>query len=154
MNDTLAMARVWLQAHLDEGVTCPCCGQHAQRYRWSLYSTAIRALLLYRRLGGPSFEWVHTNELKELGHKGQGDANRLAAWALAESQGRREDGGKSGYWRVKPLGQEFIEGRKIPKYVFIYDGKVERFDTSTWVTIYDRMGHDFNWRDHMRGEGD
>src|SRR5262252_6834423 len=52
-----------------EGVICPLCRQHAQVYKWSLYSTAAHALILLLKLGGRD-KPIHTKEIKKLGHTG------------------------------------------------------------------------------------
>jgi len=143
---TLAEARDWVLDQLDDGITCPCCGQHAQRYRWTLYRSAIDLLLNFYRVGGVT-RFVESREVKG---KTQGSASHLAFWDLVEEENkRRPDGGKSGWWRVTPFGESFIlDGASIRKYAYVYNREVERFD-GPYVTISDRLGYPFNWRDHM-----
>lgn len=82
----LGEARDILRGLVEDGHTCPLCTQHAQVYRWSLYSTAAHALILFYREGG-------TTE-------------------------PRDDGGRSGYWRVTGRGAAFVRNEiDIPKYV-------------------------------------
>ena len=133
------------------GAICPTCSQHAQVYRWSLYSTAIRALTLFHTIGGTA-DFVHSNRLKELGHKGQGDAARLRLWGLVEREVEaRADGGRSGYWRVTKLGEDFLRGRaKLPKYVYVYDGRLLRTEGPD-VGIQDVLGISFDYAVMMQG---
>jgi hypothetical protein len=146
---SLAQARAELMDELDEGTTCPCCGQHAQRYRWSLYSTACWMLIRLYEAGGVT-EFVESKRVKRPGDGGS--ASHLWLWGLVEHEpDRRPDGGKSGWWRVTAAGERFIRGGSIPKYAYVYNGVVERHDGQL-VTISDRLGHPFDWNDHMRGQ--
>ena len=145
----LGVAQDWLRDRIDDGASCPCCTQHAQVYRWSLYSTAARLLVKMYRVGGTE-SFVETRELKG---KGQGDASRLRLWGLAEQEKeRRPDGGRSGWWRVTARGEMFILGRlDIAKYVYVYDGRLLRTDPSKLVSISDVLREPFNWTEHMNG---
>jgi hypothetical protein len=131
------------------GAVCPTCTQHAQVYRWSLYSTAVQALILFQRLGGTT-DFTHSNELKDYGYKGQGDAARLRMWGLVERQSdQREDGGRSGYWRVTSLGERFVLGQvRVPKYAWVYNGRVLRMDGEP-VGVREALGNRFNYDDMM-----
>lgn len=142
-------AKAWLRERVYDGERCPCCTQHVQAYRWSLYATAIRALALYYRLGDTT-GFVHSSEIKALGHRGQGDAARLRLWGLVENdERRREDGGRSGNWRVTELGGAFLRGEaSIRKYAKVYDGRCLGFEGEP-VTVYDVAGVAFNFRELM-----
>lgn len=152
-NSTVEEAKAWLRTRLEDGDHCPVCTQHAQVYRWSLYSTAVRALIGFYRLGG-TVRFSHVNELKAMGLKGQGDASRLKHWGLAEEEKiRRPDGGRAGYWRVTDLGESFLQGRAtIPKYVYVYDGKVLDTDGDP-VTARQCLGNKFDLDILMHPEG-
>lgn len=141
---TVARAREWLREQLEEGAQCPCCEQHAQEYRWSLYATAARLLVAIYRAGGTE-EFVETKKHKGIG---QGDASRLRLWGLAEQEKeRRADGGRSGWWRVTELGEAFILGAAtIPKYAYVYDGRLLRTEGDP-TTIRDVLGVEFNYDD-------
>lgn len=147
---TLGQARAALRELVDEGHICPCCRQLAKVYRWSLYSTAAHALLLFYRLGAAT-EYVHSSRLKEHGHKGQGDASRLRLWGLVErDERRREDGGRSGYWRLTDKGLAFAKAETaIPKYVYVYDGRLLKSGGDP-VTIRDVLGKNFDYDEIMQ----
>lgn len=134
------------------GAICPTCTQHSQVYRWSLYSTAAQALILFYRIGGIN-DFVHSNQLKDHGYRGQGDAARLRMWELVEREAEaRDDGGRSGYWRVTPHGERFVRGTgTIHRYAFIYAGRVLHFDGDQ-VTIHDALGKRFSY-DEIMGWG-
>src|SRR5262245_920561 len=107
--------------YLPNGPTCPICTQHAQVYRWSHYSTAAHALILFLKLGAASHP-VHTRQLKDHGHRGQGDISRLRFWGLAEEERmRREDGGRAGFWHITRKGEAFARNEiTIPKDIHAY----------------------------------
>lgn len=144
---TLADARRYLRRYLAEGVKCPCCEQHAQVYRWSLYATAARLLIRLYREGGTG-TYVETKRHKGIG---QGDASRLRLWELAEREKeRRPDGGRSGWWRVTDLGEAFVLGRAtIPKYAYVYDGEVIRTEGEP-TSISDVLGEAFRYDENVQ----
>jgi hypothetical protein len=138
---------------------CPCCSQAAQLHRWSIYGTAAVALILLYRTGDTS-RFVHTNEIKgqwfrDRIYAGQGDCSRLRHWGLVEREkDLRPDGGKSGNWRVTPLGAAFVLGEAtVPKYILIYDNELKGME-GEHVSISDAIGVPFNYREHMDGGGD
>jgi hypothetical protein len=150
---TLGKAKEWLREKAEAGgERCPCCTQRAQVYRWSLYSTAVRALILFYRIGGTE-EFTHSRVLKEHGHTGQGDASRLRYWGLLEEEpARKPDGGRSGFWRVTELGGQFVTGAvTAPKYAYVYDARVLRFDGDR-VSVQDALGKNFDYREMMEGQ--
>lgn len=146
---TLREAKEYLDAHIEAGVKCPCCGQFAKIYRWSLYSTAVKALILYYRIGRTR-RFVHSNRLKDHNYKGQGDASRLQNWGLVEGEKTlRPDGGRSGYWRVTDLGERFLKGAaSIPKYIYVFDGQVIDYSPEA-VMLADVVGNRFNYDQMM-----
>lgn len=148
---TLREAQDWLRQNIDDGAICPCCTKFAKVYRWSLYGTAAQALILFHRLGGTE-SFIHSRDLKRLGYTGQGDASRLKYWDLVvEEKQRREDGGRSGYWRVTGRGRDFIFGvATLPKYSYIYDDRLLRQD-GPMVSIIDVLGKRFDYRELMAG---
>lgn len=131
------------------GAICPTCNQHSQVYRWSLYSTAAQALLLFYRLGGTD-TFIHSNMLKDLGYRGQGDAARLRMWELVERETEaRDDGGRSGYWRVTPFGERFVKGNStVDLYAYVYNSRVLSFDGDQ-VSIHDALGKRFSYNEMM-----
>jgi len=134
-----------------EGVICPLCRQHAQVYKWSLYSTAAHALILLLKLGGRD-KPIHTKEIKKLGHTGQGDISRLRIWGLAEEERvRRPDDGRAGFWWITGKGEDFAHNRTtLPKHAWVYDTRVMRYEGDP-VTIKDALGTKFDYRKLMDG---
>lgn len=142
-------AQEWLRQHVDEGARCPCCTQYAKVYRWSLYGSIIKALILLHRVGGTT-EFSSLRDIRSLGYTEQGGATRLRFWNLAEEERVvRSDGGKAGYWRVTSLGEAFILGRiAIPKYAYVYDNRLLRLDGER-VNVRDVLGTRFSYDELM-----
>jgi hypothetical protein len=146
---SVAEARLQLADRIAEGSICPCCGHRVQAYRWSLYATAVRLLAAMYRAGGTA-EFVRTKDIKG---KGQGDASRLRYWGLAEEEPeRREDGGRSGYWRVTGLGEQYLRGEAaLPRYAWVYAGRVLLFEGERRRLGETEAGKEFDFRAMMEG---
>lgn len=148
---TLAEARRILDAELEDGARCLCCGQYAQIHRWTLYATAAKLLVRLYANGGTT-EFVESKPIKG---KGQGDGARLRYWGIAEEEKqRRPDGGKSGWWRVTAYGEDFILDRAtIPKYVYVYDNAVlpytDAHPQGGRRTISEVLKENFHYGDHI-----
>jgi hypothetical protein len=130
LNDdsTLRQAKVWLHQHMQKGVDCPLCGQMAKIYCRPMTSSEAYGLTLFYNAHG--MEWGHAPSVEGIAELG-GAFARNAHWGLLEeSSGKRDDGGRMGWWRVTALGQQFIEtGRTVspitvPKNLYMYDGEI------------------------------
>jgi hypothetical protein len=138
---TLAEARRQLQANLDDGLVCPCCDQHAQRYRRKFNSGMARSLIrIYRRRG---LDWCFIPEEIPARSREEG---KIAYWGLLEeSTETREDGGRAGWWRITPRGGQFIaNGMRVPRIAIVYNAVCIGFDASEMVTIQDCLGDKFD----------
>lgn len=159
--ETLEEARTRVHDGREEkhGTVCPCCDQHAQTYRWSLYSSIAKALMMLDHIAAPG-EFVHVNVLKERGWRGQGGMAHARWWGLVEEEDKvRSDGGHSGCWRLTQYGKDFIYGRAvIYRYVWVYNRQVLRWsgppfqDSMQTVTIEDALGKKFNYRAMLAGQ--
>jgi hypothetical protein len=144
---SLEAARAWLRENIDEGVSCPCCGQLAKIYRRKLNSAMARRLIRFYRAAGA--RWFHSPSLARV----DGDTGKLALWGLVEEEKtKRPDGGRSGFWRVTEGGEDWTLRRSsVAKYALVYDGRLLGYDGSQ-VTIIDALGTKFNYDELMRGE--
>jgi hypothetical protein len=146
---TLEEARAWLRERIDEGEKCPLCTQFAKVYRRKITSPMARGLIKQYRLAG--VDYVHSAELvKSETH----EFSQLSWWNLIEEcpDAVREDGGRAGWWRISERGRQFVLYRiEVPKYAYIYDGRVLRLDTDETVSIVDALGTRFNYRELMAG---
>lgn len=146
---SLREAQDQLRERLVEGdaVACPCCSQTAKIYKRTIFSTMARhAITLYRT---PSNDngWLH---LPSALGSNDGSAAKLAYWGLLEEHdGKREDGGRPGLWRLTDLGKEFVIGRlTVPKYAHTFNGRVLKLDGPP-VGIWDCLGDKFNYNELM-----
>lgn len=132
-SDTLSDAKEELMGNLDEGTTCPCCGQFAKRYRRKLHSAMAaglrRALKLY---GLAPFE-IDAG----LGRQYSSDFAKLRFWGLID---QLSDTGK---WHVTLWGRLFVTGGIVRKYVHIYNNSADFFSGDD-VTIREALGSKFD----------
>lgn len=147
---TLGQAQLWLRAHVEDGVACPCCTQFAKVYRRKIHSTMARDLITaHGRMGLDPF---HVPTLLRRAASA-GDFAKLAYWRLiVEIPGVRDDGStRVGWWRITDDGRLFaLNQLRVPKYARIYDGRLIELDASDTVTIRDALGERFNYEELMR----
>ena len=145
MNDTsgisLREAKKHLMMNIDEGVTCPCCGQFAKVYRRKLNSGMAVALIdMYRNSGT---DWFNVREITLRG----GDYGKLAYWGLIEP------GDDTGIWRVTARGEEFIKGMiPVSQHANVYNGKLIELEGDL-ISISDALGDRFNYEELMATPG-
>jgi hypothetical protein len=145
---TLEEARDWLRARVEDGDYCPCCTQFAKVYKRKINSGMVRALINLYRAGGPGRDFRHLPPIDPS----HGDAAKLVYWELIEEEPVvREDGGRAGWWRVTPLGEDFLRGWiKVIKYARVYDSRLLGF-TGGKVDVRDALGTKFKLDDLMEG---
>jgi hypothetical protein len=122
------------------GVECPCCEQNVEVFKRPIHATMTKALILIFKATDRDRQFVSFPRLAEAhGLSGGGDNAKLAYWGFIEDEGgKREDGGREGYWRITDKGAAFCRGEiKVPSHVLIYDRKFLGFDTSKEVGIED-----------------
>ena len=153
--DTLARAKQYVDDNIHEGVICPCCGQTAHLYRRALNAGMARALILLHRACPDApydQQWLYKPDvLRGVGAAAR-DESLLRFWGLLEdSQERRADGGKAGWWRVTNDGHSFARGNlRVPRYVTVYNGQSHGLEGPD-IDVRDALGHRFNYDDLMRG---
>lgn len=145
----LAEAKSWLAARVEDGADCPCCGQFAKVYRTKLgASIAWPLIAMYRRAGQG---WVH---VPSLGAQ-SGDPLKARHWNLIEQypNAKREDGSsRVGWWRLTPLGVEFVLGRvRVPKYVRLYNARRLATRGAETISITEALGTRHNYSELMAG---
>lgn len=148
--ETLASAKAHVEAHLDEGITCPCCTQLAKRYRRNLYGANCRALIALYRLVTPDNPWHYIGSFQHL-DSGGGDFAKARYWALVVEKPNEDEPEKrtSGIWTLTPYGQAFVRREtQIPKYALVYDSKCQGFEGPS-VDIVECLGAKFNYEELM-----
>lgn len=162
---TLGEAKAWLREAVESrGAKCPCCRQFAKIYKRRITSSMAYALILverYFRTTPDAAEWLHVpSMLTSMGLNGGGDWAKLTHWDLLEEKPdiRDDDSPRAGYYKITPLGVEFVHNRvRVKKFVFIYSGERLSRTTDATVSIEEALTTRFNYRDLMEnysGEGE
>ena len=145
ITDTIGDSRQWLEENRDEGVSCPSCDQFVKVYRRRINAGMAQAIItMYGKAGTEDF--VHTPSLVRSHEVGQ-----LAWWGFIEEEKvLREDGGRAGFWRVTPAGEQWLLGRtKAAKYALVYNGRLLALDDEEQIVIADALGKKFNYNELM-----
>lgn len=150
-------AKLWVQANLRHGVTCPTCGQFAKLYRRPINSTMAYALVLIYHASRGGAGWIHVAQFlvktKNDSTIAGGDVVKLRYWGLLERQkDRREDGSdRVGMYRITEVGKKFVEGKiAVPAYVYLYNQLLLRL-SEEMVTITEALGSKFSYDELMKG---
>lgn len=118
--------------NLSKGV-CETCGAKLVEYKHGLSKGLCRSLIQV----AVAFKDTKAHEIKDMGldYNHRCNFQKLRYWRLVEKVG--EQTGKGGLWRITETGKEFIQGKiSLPKFVWTYRGKVERYD-GEHITIFD-----------------
>lgn len=176
--DTLTTAQIAVQAHLDDtdGISCPCCGQLAKRYRRKINSQMAAALIKmfrttnkWEQRGILDADPVELADLERndgvLVDHGQvyvhlptllgktADEAKLHYWGLIDPLfAIRADGStRTGWWTITDRGREYVrDDLALTKYALIFDGKLTGYD-GPLETIHDALGTRFNYTELMEG---
>lgn len=147
---TLGAAQDWLRRRIDDGASCPCCGQLAKVYRRKLTASIASVLIKMHYWAGADYAY-----LPNLRSKGQ-DEVIARHWGLIEGMPdvRRDDGStRVGWWRLTALGRSFVlDQARVPKYARIYNNRLLNLDDAERVSIRDALGTSFNYDDLMAGK--
>lgn len=105
-----------------KGGKCECCGQTVKVYRRSIYKHMARCLIwIVRRYAENGQEWVN---LKEGPVFRGGDNTKLAYWGLVIPHPTIDEN----LYKPTQLGVDFVvNGAIVPRYAYIYDGRVLGF---------------------------
>ena len=149
---TLSEAKFELNSGLQNGITCPCCGRFAKRYRRNLTASMTYALILMCKSGNRDF--FHVNDYFEANNipsKSVTEFSKLRFFGLIESKIElREDwSDRNGHYRITPKGIDFVMNRiTVMQYVTIYNNKVKTVSNEQ-VTIADSLKQKFNYAELM-----
>lgn len=140
---SLVRARADLREDMWEGTECPCCGQYARVYRRKVNANCARKLIAAYRLHGTQPFYL-PGLLASLRLPGRDESLLHYFRLIQETDSRRDDGGRAGWWRVTGLGVGYVKGlQQIPKYAQVYNGKVLGYDVPM-VSIQDALGERFD----------
>lgn len=150
---TIASAKAWLRNRLRKGERCPCCGQRAQMYRRKITASMVSTMAaVYREQtrqakAGQGDPWVYLPDIPQHSR----DFATLQYFGLvAQRPVRREDGGKAGWWRLTPNGEDFLLGQlTASKYALVFDGRQFGFEGNQ-ITVHD-IAPEFRYDELMVG---
>lgn len=150
---TLEEARAQLYVGMDDGTSCPCCGQDVKVYRRTLNGPMCFLLiwLVLEHLTAP--RWRNVREFPQIqNRRGGGDFAKLRYWGLIQPRDKDEDDPKrrtSGDWRPTGRGISFVHGKiTVPRAVYIYDTRLLRFDP-VHTTIHQALGKEWDYHELM-----
>jgi len=157
---TISAAREFLRTRLDDGVECPVCEQHAQRYYRTLNSGMARWLIVLGKLTAIRGEWATTADVIQHAARnasfgsslGSGEApSCLPYWGLIECRVNDDPSKKSsGYWRVTDRGRGFLACQiTVPKTAVVYNNRLERLE-GVLITIQEALGKKFSYEELMQ----
>ena len=147
---SLWQARTELLEDIEDGATCPCCGQLAKVYKRKLNREMARWLvwLVKKYLNGMKHhcsEWIDVRDSRVRG----GDYAKLALWGLAKRKPVDEESKSrtSGLWKPTPRGIDFAMGRcNVPSHLYLYNNEIVRA-SETQTSIGKALGEDFDYQD-------
>lgn len=150
---SVAGARDYISANLDEGVRCPCCDRWIKRYKRRLNSNMAMFLIdLVKVARSKKQEWTSYREVKFRGR----DYPYLIHWNLMETLRQpgsislgEPDTKNSGIYKPTELGLAFVHRLvKVPSHIYLVCNEVEGFSDAQ-VDIVQALGRRFDYAELM-----
>lgn len=145
---SLQAAQELLADGLEDGRSCPCCGQFSRIYVRKMHATIARGLIRLVRTWERRPGWVH---VRELGLTAWGDFAKLMHWGMT-IQKEKEKGDKSrtsGLWQPAQKGVRVVHNQeKFWSHIMLYDGRFLGF-AGEQITIIDALGEKFDYEEVM-----
>ena len=150
---TLAEAKAFLEANMEEGCKCPACGQNVKINKYSISDKTAKSLINLHKLTleNPSQQYFHVERDIEVPLSVGGSWARLRHFYLIEEKPKSEEdkGRTSGYWRITDYGRKFVNNQlPLKKYVHIFNKTVKKYSGKK-VTITDCLGQKFDYDELM-----
>lgn len=147
-------AKIYLDNEADIGASCPCCGQHVQRYRRTINAASAAMLILAH--GRHGMRPFHQPALEKWAGFTAGDWAKLRYWNLIEERDELVDDDhkpRAGWWAVTIEGVRFLEGRATaPRYTIVFDGQPLRHEGED-IGIEHALGTRYDYRELRRRSG-
>lgn len=145
----LGEVRDWLEEGVQRppGAICPVCQRHSQIYVRPINSGMALSLIRMYRVS--PFGWIHLPTSIPAVSR---EEAKLRYWGLvSESDERRRDGGRKGWWRVTAAGRAFIQGGTVPKFARLYNRELLNLEGPP-VTLRECLDQPFDLAKLMAGE--
>ena len=147
--ETIEQGKIHVQQGLSDGVTCPCCQQHCQKYDRHLYSDPVAALCrLYRLTGGEPGIFKH---MRDIGtpKTGGGDFSKLRHWGLISAAPKELHNNPktktSGMWALTEKGRLFVDGAiLLPRKCMVFNNHNYGF-IGDQISVLDALKEDFDY---------
>lgn len=156
-DQTIEEARTYLNEHINEGIKCPCCNQHAKIYTRALTSAMAYGLILLYKAVGPGKEYIHIEDyFKKLDIPSsiRGDFPKLRFWGLIQPlAAKKEDGNpNSGMYKITTDGILFVQNLlRMPAAARIYNNELLGFGgEGKVIDIRQALKNKFNYEELMR----
>lgn len=135
-----------------EELDCPCCGRYAKVYKRRVHKGLAAVLIaMYRqaRANGGEIAYVEMPQLLRDFRAGR-DFCILKYWQLVEEMPNDDPTKRmSGFWRLTPVGVDFVLGRvKIHTYAHVFDDVVS-FYSGEMISLEEIGGAGFSYRELM-----
>lgn len=128
--------RASTQAIGQKGTTCPCCGQHVQVYRRTIYRRMAKTIVWLVAQYRTSQDWI---DFKDGPIFRGGDNAKLLYWHLIVAHPERDN-----FYKPTQIAEKFVSRTlSIPKYAYVYNGVVKGFGHER-VFINDCLEKDFD----------
>ena len=151
-SSTVKQAKDELLLHLEEGAKCYVCNQNVKLYKRKIHRTMARGLLaLYKaEKSNPNTKYHHITDFAPTTDL-SADFSKLRHFGLVEEMPNTDvHKHTSGYWKITPLGYEFIYlETKVRAYVKVYNKKVLGI-ASKFVDIKDVLGNKYSYAELMK----
>lgn len=146
---TIEAAKEYLRLNFEDGCKCPCCDQYVKLYKRKIYKSPAKALFGLYKLGRGFHHFTKIGNSAGFSYTGEIGISKLKYWNLIEEEVNINTKKKnSGNWKITKKGCDFIEGKiSIPKYVLIYNTKIQGFD-GDMIYISDIL-ENFNYQELM-----
>lgn len=152
--DALDDARVWVNDRMEDGSSCPCCGQWVRLNKFSIQSTVAYALIhidaYFMELDAAS--WLHVRQFVDKLKYKPTNIPMLRHWGILERrEGEKEDGNpRLGEYRITPLGHQYAQGNvSLPEFLYYYNDTPYRLDGPLRDIKY-ALGDAFNYEWDVR----
>jgi hypothetical protein len=148
---TLDDAVEFVQAHLDDGVECPCCKGFVRRYKRKFNATMSRSLIwLVRAWETNGNNWVDVPKTAPRWLVRSNQLPTVRWWGMVERPPSGDSAQKhSGLWRPTQKGVDFAHGLiKVPERAVTFHGVVEDL-VGQDVSVKETLGTKFDYGELM-----
>lgn len=147
---TLRQAKATLVSNLEDGTTCPCCGQYAKLYVRQLNSGMAATLVWLVNQYLKTKKWIDIPEDAPRFVIKNREIGRLKHWGLVVQHANEEEGQKtSGIWKPTEKGIQFaLMEITVPRSVRLFNNVEKGFSRET-TDVLTALGRKFDYAELM-----